>query len=254
MTVLFVTGTDTGIGKTLVTTALAAALVARGRRVGVVKPVETGCRWEDDGLVPEDALTLAAAAHDPAPLESVCPYRLPDPLAPALAAERAGVTIDVEGLATHLRRRATTVDVLLVEGAGGLLVPLTRHESFADLALRLGAQVLVVVGSRLGAINHALLTFEALARRSIALAGYVVNRLGPSNDLAVETNDELLRSLTAVPCLGTLPWTPDAAELLAALRMGGGAADTARARLARLGDALDLYPFWPRALRSAPRP
>jgi dethiobiotin synthetase len=242
VSILFVTGTDTGIGKTMVTTALAATLAARGRRVGVVKPVETGCRSGDDGLVPEDALTLAAAARDPAPLESVCPYRLPDPLAPALAAERAGVTIDVEGLATHLRRRAATVDVLLVEGAGGLLVPLTRHESFADLALRLGARVLVVVGSRLGAINHALLTFEVLTRRGIALAGYVVNRLGPSDDLVVGTNEDLLRSLTAVPCLGTLPWTPDAAELLAAVRTGGAAADTARARLARLGDAL-LVPF-----------
>jgi len=240
VTLIFVTGTDTGIGKTVVTTALAAAITRQGRRVGVVKPVETGCRSDRDGLIPEDALALAAAACDPAPLEAVCPYRLPDPLAPALAAERAGVAIDVEALATHVRHRAAEVDVLLVEGAGGLLVPLTRRESFADFAHRLGARVLVVVGSRLGAINHALLTLEVLTARGIALAGYVINRLGPNDDLAVATNDDLLRALTAVPCLGTFPWTPDAAALLTALRTAGAAAHPARARLADLGDALDL--------------
>jgi dethiobiotin synthetase len=240
VTLLFVTGTDTGVGKTVVSTVIAAALAARGCRVGVVKPVETGCRSAGGTLVPVDALALAAAAGDPAPLEIVCPYRLPDPLAPALAAERAGVAIDVDALAEHVRRRAAGVDVLLVEGAGGLLVPLTRRESFADLARRLDARLLVVVGSRLGAINHALLTLEVLTTRGLTLAGYVVNRLGPRDDLVVATNEDLLRSLTPARCLGTLPWTPDAAELLATLRAGGPAADTARSRLAILGDGFDL--------------
>lgn len=233
MSVVLVTGTDTGIGKTLVTAALAAALARQGRRVGVVKPVETGCRPD-----PEDARTLAAAAGDTAPLADVCPYALPDPLAPALAAERAGVRIDVAALVAHVRRRAATVDVLLVEGAGGLLVPLTPDTSFADLAQRLDARVIVVVGSRLGAINHALLTLEALATRRIAVAGYVVNRLGPSDDLAIATNEPLLAALSTVPCLGIVPWIADAAALLAALRSGGAGSDLARARLADLGAGL----------------
>jgi dethiobiotin synthetase len=236
--VIFVTGTDTGVGKTLVTAAIAAALARRGRRVGVVKPVETGCRAGRDGLVAEDALALAVAAGDPAPLEAVCPYRLPEPLAPALAAERAGVTIDVAALATHIRQRAALVDVLLVEGAGGLLVPLTRRESFADLARGLGARVLVIVGSRLGAINHALLTLEVLRTRGFALAGYVVNRLGTHDDLAVATNEDLLRTLSSMPCIGTVPWMPDVPDILAALRAGGAGAAAACARLADLGDTL----------------
>jgi dethiobiotin synthetase len=232
---LLVTGTDTGIGKTVVTAALAAAFAARGHRVGVVKPAETGCRPD-----PEDALTLAAAAGDPSPLGAVCPWILPDPLAPVLAAERAGVTIDVDALLVHCRTRAAAVDVLLIEGAGGLLVPLTRTASFADFAARLGARVLVVVGSRLGALNHALLTLEVLTRRAIPTAGYVVNELGSQDDLAVATNAALLRSLTPVPYLGTVPWTADAGALLATLRGGGPAAEHARTRLAGLGAALDL--------------
>jgi dethiobiotin synthetase len=237
VSVLLVTGTDTGVGKTVVTCALAAAFARRGRRVGVVKPAETGCPSEVEA---EDAAALAAAASDPAPLADVCPYRLPDPLAPSLAAERAGVTIDVDALTALVRRRTTTVDVVLVEGAGGLLVPLTRDTSFADLARRLDAPVLVVVGSRLGAINHALLTFEVLATRRLPIAGFVVNRLGPADDLAVATNESLLATLTPVPCVGVVPWMPDAATLLTALRAGGDAAAAARARLADAGDALDL--------------
>jgi dethiobiotin synthetase len=234
MTALFVTGTDTGIGKTVVTAALAAALARASRRVGVMKPVETGCRPDA-----EDALALAAAAGDPAPLADVCPYRFPDPLAPALAAERAGVTIDVAALLAHARRRTAAVDVLLIEGAGGLLVPLTPSVSFADFAAELGARVVVVVGSRLGAINHALLTLETLAHRGIPVAGYVVNRLAPESDLAVATNEPLLAALTTARALGAVPWLPDAATLVRALRSPGATADAARSRLADLGSGLD---------------
>lgn len=234
MSILFVTGTDTGIGKTVVTTALAAALTRAGRRVGVMKPAETGCRPD-----PEDALALAAAAADDAPLGDVCPYRLPDPLAPALAAARAGVAIDVDAIVRLAQVRAAAKDVLLVEGAGGLLVPLAAGVSFADFAARLAARVVVVVGSRLGAINHALLTFEALAQRGLPIAGYVVNRLGAADDVAIATNETLLAELTGIPRLGVVPWLGDeAARLLAALRSGGPAGARARDRLADLGAAL----------------
>src|SRR5881409_4199277 len=116
MSALFVTGTDTGVGKTFVACALATALRQRGRRVAVMKPVETGVEGE-----PADALALRAAAADPAPLGDICPYRLRAPLAPAVAARLEGVTIDVDGIVTRLRRRAAGADVLLIEGAGGLL-------------------------------------------------------------------------------------------------------------------------------------
>jgi dethiobiotin synthetase len=236
VSILLVTGTDTGVGKTLVTAAIAAALAARGTRIGVAKPAETGCRLRGGVLYPEDAATLAAAAGSPEPLELVCPYRFADPLAPALAAERAGSTIDLDALVTALRQRAAALDLLLVEGAGGLLVPLTRSATYADLATALAAQVLLVVGSRLGAINHALLTLAALETRALPIRGYVLNRLNDDADLATETNGPLLRALTPVPCLGELPWLADAGALLSALRgegdagtrAGTGASATAR--------------------------
>jgi len=241
VSIILVTGTDTGVGKTLIAAALAAALRRRGTRVGVAKPVETGCRTTPDGLYPEDAAALAAAADAREPLDVICPYRLPDPLAPAVAAERAGVAIDVATLVAGLRIRAAAHDLLLVEGAGGLLVPITRTTSFADLAATLGAEALVVVGSRLGAVNHALLTLAVLATRGLPVRGYVLNRLAPPGDLAAETNAPLLRSLTAVPCLGEMPWLGDAAPLLAALRAGGDARAAACTRLAALAEAhLDL--------------
>lgn len=233
MPALLVTGTDTGIGKTVVTAAIGAALAARGLRVAVAKPAETGCAPD-----PEDALALRAAAGDPSPIDAICPWQLLEPLAPSLAAERAGVRIDVDALLVHLRARAAQANILLIEGAGGVLVPLTATTSFADLADRLPARVVVVVGSRLGAINHALLTLEVLERRGITVAGYVVNELGPADDLAVATNAGLLRGLTTARHLGTVPWTPDAPALLAALR--GADSPAARKRLAALGAALDL--------------
>ncbi len=240
MSALVVTGTDTGAGKTLVTAAIAAALDGRGMRVAVAKPVETGCAPRADGLYAEDAATLAASVATSEALDVVCPYRFPDALAPLLAATRAGATIDVDGLARSLAARGAAADVLLIEGAGGVLVPLTPTTTYADLARMLDAPVVVVVGSRLGAINHALLSLEALRARGVRVAGYVVNRLMPRGDLATDTNTELLRRLTAERFLGELPHLADAADTLRALR-AGDAAPAARARLAALArEHLDL--------------
>jgi dethiobiotin synthetase len=241
MTALLVTGTDTGVGKTLVTAAIAAALGARGLRVAVAKPVETGCLLVEGVRYPEDAATLAAAAATPEPLEVVCPYRFADPLAPMLAAARAATTIDVAVLVRALATRAARADVCLIEGAGGVLVPLTSTATYADLARALDAPVLLIVGSRLGAINHALLSLEALAARGLRVVGYVLNRIAPDGDPAVETNAALLRSLTATRCLGELPRLADAVATLRALRGAGPEVATARARLAAFALAhLDL--------------
>ena len=144
MSGLLVTGTDTGIGKTFVACALAHALRAGGRRVTVMKPVETGVTD-----APDDARRLREAAADPAPLDEICPYRLRAPLAPAVAARLENVTIDLTRLEALIRRRLEDADVLLVEGAGGLLVPIADSVTWADLAARLRLPLLVVAANRL---------------------------------------------------------------------------------------------------------
>jgi len=214
---LFVTGTDTGVGKTFVACALAHALRRRGLRVAVAKPVETGVEGE-----PEDACRLRAAAADPAPLTDVCPYRLRAPLAPAVAARREAVTIDVDRIVALLRRRAAEADVLLVEGAGGLLVPLADGTTFAQLAARCALPLLIVGANRLGTINHCALTARVATTMELAIQGFVLSQPSRETDLSAATNAETIRALTAVPVLATLPHctTPeDAAPLLADVRV-----------------------------------
>lgn len=199
MRTLFVTGTDTGVGKTFVACALAAGLRARGRRVGVMKPVETGVDGE-----PEDALRLRAAAGDPAPLADVCPYRFRAPLAPSVAARLEGVPIDVDRLATLLRRRASEADVLLVEGAGGLLVPLGARETWLDFAARLEMPLLLVGANRLGTINHCALTARVAASAGTTVRGFVLSQPDPATDPSAATNAEEIVRLTGLRCLGVL--------------------------------------------------
>jgi dethiobiotin synthetase len=166
----------------------------------VLKPVETGVRGE-----PEDARRLAAAAGDRAPLDAICPYRLRAPRAPAVAAALEGVAIDVDHLAALVRRRATEADVLLVEGAGGLLVPLAGRTTYAELAARCDLPLLLVAANRLGAINHAALTARAAAAAGLRLLGFVLSQPTPVEDPSAATNAEAIRHLTGLPCRGVLP-------------------------------------------------
>jgi dethiobiotin synthetase len=148
----------------------------------------------------------------------VCAVRLAEPLAPAVAAARAGVTVDVPGLVAAYRRRAAEVDMLLVEGAGGLLVPLAGRTTFLDLARALAARLVVVVAARLGAINHTLLTLRAAEAAGVAVAGYVVNDVAGAvhaRDLAARTLAPTLRELTDVPCLAEIGYRDDGATALA---------------------------------------
>jgi len=138
-------------------------------------------------------------------LDAVCPFQLRDPLAPALAARRQGVDLDLEHIAALVTRFAAGCEVGLVEGAGGLLVPLAGQATFADLAALCGLRVLVVVGNRLGCVNHAALTMRWAETAGLDIAGYVVNTLQPEPDLAMETNVELLHELLG-PSLGVFPW------------------------------------------------
>jgi dethiobiotin synthetase len=202
---IFITGTDTGVGKTFVACGMAAWLKDAGYRVGVMKPAETGCAASDGNLVPEDAVALKEASGCELSLEKICPYALPEPLAPSAAAERQGVRIDIERLMDLYAEIRAAHDAVIVEGAGGLMVPILPSYTYADLAGVLKLPVIVVAGNRLGVINHLLLTLEHAACRGLGVLGYVLNRTERESSLAAETNREVLASLTAIPCLGELP-------------------------------------------------
>jgi dethiobiotin synthetase len=203
---ILITGTDTGVGKTTIASGLALALRQRGLAVGVLKPVETGCQLGADGTRhPADAARLQLFSGCTIDLDGICPYALRDPLAPLVAAEREGITIDVARIAACYERMAAAHDITLVEGAGGLLVPLTRTVSFAELARDLDLGLVVVVASRLGAINHAGLTLRYAPYVGLGVRGYIVNFLSPAADLAADTNTGVLTALLGAP-LGVVPY------------------------------------------------
>ncbi len=206
---IFVTGTDTGVGKTVVTAALAATLHARGLRVGVMKPVESGCPQGDNGLQPLDALFLRAASGCDAALALVNPYTLAHPLAPALAAELEGVHIDIDHIRECYRHLSAAHDIVLVEGAGGLLAPFAGERTMRDLAVELNLPVLLVAGNCLGVINHTGLTVEAIRQRGLPLVGVILNHISPDADEAVRTNAESIRRWGGAPLLGELPYVPE---------------------------------------------
>jgi dethiobiotin synthetase len=217
---LFVTGTDTGVGKTVVTCALARALRKAGVDVGVMKPCETGV----GPAGPEDARALLAASGAGDALDEVCPERLALPAAPSAAAAAEGRAVDLGRIRAAAARLAARHELLLVEGAGGLLVPLAPGVSMADLAAGLGYPVLVVARGALGTINHTLLTLEALERRGLALAGVVVCHAAPLS-AADARNLAALRETLGARLLGELPPLADPAQadgaaLVAALRFG----------------------------------
>ena len=195
---LFVTGTDTGVGKTRVAVALIHALRAQGLRVAAMKPVAAG---HAAGKLNEDVVALLQAANIDADVCDVNPYAFAEPIAPHIAAELAGVRIELDVVAAAYSRLAAAADVVVVEGAGGWRVPLTEHEDTADLAQRLGLPVVLVVGLRLGCLNHALLTAESVAHRRLPWAGWVGNHIEPAMPQAAE-NVAALHARLPGPCLG----------------------------------------------------
>ncbi|HEY7888087.1 MAG TPA: dethiobiotin synthase [Steroidobacteraceae bacterium] len=196
---LFVTGTDTGVGKTLVCAALTRALVTRGLRVAVMKPVASGSDPTTAGLRNSDALTLMAAANVPAPYEVVNPYCFLPPISPHIAAREAGATIDLALVRSRFDSLAAASDCVMVEGAGGWLAPIGDTASMADLAAALSLPVLLVVGLRLGCLNHALLTRDSLATRGVAFAGWIANAIDPHFDRPEENLATLITRLGAPP-------------------------------------------------------
>lgn len=201
---LFVTGTDTGVGKTHVTCGLAAALVGMGVRVGVMKPLESGVPAA--AACGPDTAALMVAAESTDPMALVCPYSYELPVAP-LAAARAGAQVaDVTAIGIAFRALCRGKDVMLVEGAGGWAVPVAPGMDMGDVAAALGLPVLVVARRGLGTVNHTRLTVEAVARHGLPVAGVVLNGPDDPGDPSIAGNGALIRDLTGLPVWDELPW------------------------------------------------
>lgn len=201
---LFVTGTDTGIGKTVVTGALATWFRLQGRRVAVCKPVASGCVRRREGLVSEDAEYLAVCAQTPHALNVICPQVFEEPLAPAVAAQRAGVAVDWAEIQRSIDTLLRDADVMLVEGAGGIMVPLDERTTVLDLIVQLGLPAVVVARPGLGTINHTVLTVDRLRAAGVKVAGVVINRYPADlSGAAEETSPRWIEKLakTQVLCL-----------------------------------------------------
>ena len=206
---LFITGTDTDMGKTVVATGLLSAAKSARLRTAAIKPVAAGCQDDGSGLQNDDALQLQAAATHQLPYQQVNPVALEAAIAPHIAAEEEGKVLSASRLVGYCRGLALLpVDMLLVEGAGGWRVPINNRETLADVVMELNCQVVIVVGLRLGCINHALLTAEAVRRDGLQIAGWVGNIIDPDMP-RLEENIVTLRDMINEPCLGIVPRLTD---------------------------------------------
>ena len=200
---IFVTGTDTGVGKTVVAVALLRALVASGRRAVGMKPISAGT--EQNASVNADVVALGEAGNVDAPIADRNPFAFASAIAPHLAAARVGVAIDLAVVAAAYARLASRCDVVVVEGAGGVLVPVDATHDMLDIAGILHLPVMLIVGMRLGCLNHALLSAAAIRSRGLRFAGWVANCIDPQMD-AVEANVESLAARLPAPRIATIPW------------------------------------------------
>ena len=221
----FVTGTDTGVGKTLVSCALLHRLAQTGLSVIGMKPVAAGCVETDRGFVNDDVAELTAASSVQAPAEWVNPYLFRAPIAPHIAAAEDGRVIDLARIRVAFEQLSRLADAVVVEGAGGFCVPLTDEQDTADLAEMLGLPVILVVGMRLGCLNHSLLTQQAILRRGLHLTGWIANCITAEMP-RLDANIDALRERIGAPLLATVPFmgNPDggtvAFHLLPAQRIG----------------------------------
>jgi dethiobiotin synthetase len=203
---LFITGTDTGIGKTVVAGAIADWFRRHRSRVAVLKPIATGCVHRREGLVSEDAEFLALCSATPHPLDLICPVRYAEPLAPSVAARRAGIPIDWEAIARSVRIMSADSDVMIVEGAGGVMVPIDEKFRMIDLPRMLAIPAVVVARPNLGTINHTLLTIKALHSAGVRVVGVVINRYpAEMPGVAEETSPAEIEKWAGVPILTLVP-------------------------------------------------
>lgn len=199
----FVTGTDTEVGKTIISVGLIKVLQGRGYRVAAMKPVASGCQQTQQGLRNKDALALQAAADIKPAYEIVNPYAFAPAIAPHIAARQVDVSIDLERLLRFFQQIQTAADAVVVEGAGGWQVPLNDHQTIADLALKINLPVVLVVAIKLGCINHALLSADSIRATGLPLAGWVANDF--LDDVEHTTIIESIAGRIGAPCLGVVP-------------------------------------------------
>jgi dethiobiotin synthetase len=207
----FITGTDTGVGKTRVTAALLAAARAAGLKAAGMKPVAAGAEMRAGRLMNEDALLIAAASGQDTPYDDLNPYCLLEPISPHIASNRANIRIDIDKIVEIARRMGLTHELLLIEGAGGWYTPLGDESSMADLAQALAAPIVLVAGLRLGCLSHARLTREAIERSGCRYAGWIASGVDPRFAAAGE-NLATLTSLLGAPPLGVLPFERDSSR------------------------------------------
>lgn len=204
-----VVGTDTNVGKTYIATALVQHFVQVGLQTVGMKPIASGCTInQTDELSNEDAVALSLASNVNAPLHLTNPYRFAPAIAPHLAAKQTGVVMDLEVITQAYQQLSTLAEVVIVEGAGGFFVPINATETLADLAVKLNIPLILVVGMRLGCINHALLTVEAIQSRGLKLAGWVANEIDSNMSMFAENVSSLQQRISA-PCLSVVRWQTD---------------------------------------------
>jgi dethiobiotin synthetase len=203
----FITGTDTGVGKTLIAGAFIKTIQFLGKKVCGMKPVESGCGRQGEVLVPCDGTFLKQVSHVDEPLILVTPCCLESPLAPMAAAEVDGRDLDISGIGRAFSELSGRYEVLVVEGIGGLMVPITKDYYALDLARELGLPLIVVARPGLGTINHIMLTVHCALRTGLTVAGIVINYgQSPENSLAERTNPKLLSQISPVSLIGTFPY------------------------------------------------
>ena len=203
---LFVTGTDTEVGKTTVSVAILNAMTQRGWKCAAMKPAESGCPQKQGKLVPMDANLLRVAGGSWQPVEEICIYSYEDPVAPGVAAYHQGEDISFSRISRKLASVVTREqpDLLVIEGAGGILVPLTPNKTIADLAEHLGFPILIVAHGHLGTINHTLLTVEVLRKRGLSMIGVILNCTKPTPRALLESNAHQIEAHGKIAVLGTL--------------------------------------------------
>jgi dethiobiotin synthetase len=207
--VLFITGTDTDIGKTLIATGLLEAANSQGMKTAAIKPVAAGCSDIGEGPQNEDALMLQAAASTELSYQQVNPVALDEPMAPHIAAKEQGKRLSADRLTGFCRGiTLLPVDLVVIEGAGGWRVPINNRESMAEIPKQLNAEVVLVVGLKLGCINHALLTAQAIRSDGVKIAGWVANTID-EDMLRLDENIDTLKQLINEPCLGVIPKLSD---------------------------------------------
>ena len=210
MKVIFVTGTDTGVGKTVISSAIAAFFSLRKQmNVGVMKPFESGLSKRDKDLLPWDAICLREASGSNDDLNIISPYTFESPVAPEVAAMLEHVNIDISMVDKIFHNLAKSHDLLVIEGAGGVLVPIRENFFFADLIQKWNAPTLIVSRLGLGTINHTLLTNHLLKERGIKVLGVILNNTDGLGDLPAQTNPDILRKYLNVPVLGIFPHVKD---------------------------------------------